>query len=187
MPSGLDRFLEAPPAELIGDLKNIRQERAALSRREGVIVQLLQMILDAGGPRAEEVLRLAADEAVAIGDLRDQIRQVMTSKYESNEFFLVPLTVHQELMTRGNHTVTLDNVRTAMKRMADAGELLLPRRGQVLYVLPDAMNNPLALQALELIAEQQNVEKKKASPTGGRRRDGDQEQSEEVGDRPSTG
>jgi hypothetical protein len=108
------------------------------------------MILERGGPTAEEVIRLAAESAVAIGPLRDQIRQVMASKQAEDENFLAPLVVHQELMARGNQTATLDHVRTIMKRMADAGELLQPREA-LFFALPNVVNNAAAMQALNAV------------------------------------
>jgi hypothetical protein len=155
VPSSLDKFLETSPAELVSDLKDVRSERAKLGTREGVIVQLLEMILEQGGPPAEELLRLAAEEGVAIGDLRDQIRQAMVAKAEENQFFLLPLVAHEALRARGNQTVTLDHVRMTMKRMVDAGQLLLPRPGLLLYALPDVVNNPIAVKALEIVASQE--------------------------------
>jgi hypothetical protein len=58
--------------------------------------------------------------------------------------------VLQELVIRGNHTATLDHVRTTMKRMADAGELLQPRPQHLLYALPSVVNDPRAMKILSL-------------------------------------
>jgi len=149
--TSLDKILETPPAELLGDLRDLRQQKVDIGNRERVIVQLLEMILERGGPTAEEVIRLAAESAVAIGPLRDQIRQVMASKQAEDENFLAPIAVHQELVTRGNQTATLDHVRTIIKRMADAGELLQPRSDILLFALPNIVNNVAAMQALNAV------------------------------------
>jgi hypothetical protein len=143
-----DKILDTPPAELLDDLKGLRQQKVDLGNRERVIVQLLEMILERGGQTAEEVVRLAAESAIAIGPLRDQIRHVMASKQAEDEHFLAPIVVHQELVARGNQTATLDHVRTIMKRMAEAGELLQPRPTVLLFGLPNVVNNPIAMQAL---------------------------------------
>ena len=147
----LDKFLDTPPTDLVDNLKGLRQEKVAIKSREAVIVQLLEMILERGGPTAEEVVRLAAEAAVAIGPLRDQIRAVLTSKQADNEFFLAPVGVHQELVARGNQTATLDHTRTIMRRMSDAGELLQPRPNQLLFALPDVVNNPTAMGAFNVV------------------------------------
>jgi hypothetical protein len=156
MPSSLDKFLDTPPAELIGDLRDLRQQKLEIGNREVVIMQLLEMIIARGGETAEQVVRLAAEAAVAIGDLRDQVRQVLVSKQADNdEWFLAPIVVHQELVARGNQTATLDHVRTIMKRMSDAGELVQPRPPQLLFALPNVVNNPAAMQALTAVLGEQ--------------------------------
>ncbi|HEY3959617.1 MAG TPA: hypothetical protein VGL68_03805 [Solirubrobacteraceae bacterium] len=149
--ASLDKILETPPAELLDDLRDLRQQKADLGNRERVVVQLLEMILEQGGEATDEVVRLAAEAAIAIGPLRDQVRQVMASKQADNENFLAPIAVHQELVARGNQTATLDHVRTIMKRMADAGELLQPRPSVLLFGLPNVVNNPIAMQALDAV------------------------------------
>jgi hypothetical protein len=156
MATSLDKFLDTPPAELIGDLKTLREEKIAIGNREGVIVQLLEMILQRGGSAAEEVARLAADAAVAVGPLRDQIRQVLVTKQATEEYFLFPLAVHQELEARGNSTATLDHVRTLMKRMAEAGELLQPRPKILMFGLPNVVNNAAAMQAFDAVIGEQD-------------------------------
>lgn len=85
------------------------------------------------------------ESAVAIGPLRDQIRQVFGSKQADDEYFLPPVAVHQELVARGNQTATLDHVRITMKRIADAGELLQPRPDALLFALPNVVNNAAAM------------------------------------------
>ena len=145
--SSLDRLLETPPAELIADLKALRDERAVLEGKEGVIEQLLEMLAQQGGDVANEIAALGA--SVAIGALRNQILQVLLSKQEENEPLLAPAGVHAELNARGNRKVTLDNVRVTMKRMADDGELERPRPDALLFGLPGVMTLPEVRAVLE--------------------------------------
>jgi hypothetical protein len=119
--SPLDRLLQTPPAELVSELKSLRDQRAGIESREAVLEQLLDLIARQGGPVAEEVARLGGD--AAIGPLRNQIIQVLASKRKEGEPLMVPQGVHQELTARGNRAVTLDNVRVTMKRMAESGEI----------------------------------------------------------------
>lgn len=148
--ASLDKILETPPAELIADLSDMRQQKLKIENREAVILQLLNMILERGGPAAEEVVRVAADAAIALGPLRDQIRNVFASLQAEDEWFLVPVNIHQALVARGNETATLDHVRTTMTRMAEAGELVRPRNA-LLFGLPNVVNNAEAMQALESV------------------------------------
>jgi hypothetical protein len=147
--SHLDKFLETPPAALVDDLKDLRTQKAAIESREKVIEQLLEMIVSQGGPVADEVAALGA--SVAIGPLREQIRQVLLSRQDENEYFMVPQEVQKELMTRGNRSVTLDHVRTTMKRMADSDELLRPQPNAVLYALPNIVNMPGVMEAFSAV------------------------------------
>ena len=134
--SSLDNLLQTPPAELVADLKAFRDERAVIESKEAVLEQLLEMLGNQGGAVAEEIAALGA--AVGVGPLRGQIIRVLAAKREESEFFLmVPKDVQQELVSRGNRTVTLDNVRVTMKRMAGAGELVRPDPDSLLYGLPD--------------------------------------------------
>lgn len=136
--SSLDQLLQTPLAELIADLKALRDERAVIEGKEAVLEQLLEMRAQQGGKAAEEIAALGG--SVAIGPLRNQILQVLMSKQEEDEFFLVPQAVHQELITRGNRTVTLDNVRVTMKRMAESNEVERPNPDSLLYGLPGAID-----------------------------------------------
>jgi hypothetical protein len=145
--SSLDRLLETPPAELVADLKALRDERAALESKEAVIEQLLEVLTQQGGAAADEIAKLGA--SVAIGPLRNQIMQVLISKREEDEFVMLPMAVHAELISRGNRRVTIDNVRVTMKRMADAGELERPQPDALLYGLPGVMEIPAVRAALE--------------------------------------
>ncbi len=103
--------------------------------KEAVLEQLLEMRSREGGAVADEITALGA--AVGIGPLRNQIAHVLAAKREENMSLMVPRAVQDELITRGNRTVTLDNVRVTMKRMADTGELLRPDPDSLLYGLPD--------------------------------------------------
>jgi hypothetical protein len=143
--ASLDKFLDTPPGDLISDLSDLRRQKTDIANRERVIMQLLEMIVERGGSTAEEVFSLAAESAVAIGPLRDQIRQVFASKQADDEYFLPPLAAHQALVARGNETATLDHVRTIMKRMTDTGELLQPRSDTLLFALPNVINNAAAM------------------------------------------
>jgi len=83
------------------------------------------MLAKQGGPAAGEIAALGG--AAGIGPLRNQILQVLESRREEENpanLMMVPKDVHDELVGRGNRSVTLDNVRVTMKRMADSNELL---------------------------------------------------------------
>jgi hypothetical protein len=134
--SALDRLLQTPPAELVGDLKAVRDERAALESKEAMLEQLLEMLSRQGGDVAQEIAALGA--SVAIGPLRNQIMQVVSWMRNEKELITtVPQSVLDALVERGNRKVTLDNVRVTMKRMADSNELERPVPGQnLLFALP---------------------------------------------------
>lgn len=133
--STLDTLLKTPPAELVGDLKGIREERAALESKEAVLEQLLEMMSRQGGEIAQEIAALGA--SVAIGPLRGQIVQVLKSLAEDDLLTVMPQGVQEALVERGNRRVTLDNVRVTMKRMAESGEIEKPVPEQaMLYALP---------------------------------------------------
>lgn len=134
--SQLDNLLQTPPAELVADLKALREERTAIESKEQVLVQLLELLAQKGGSVAEEIAELGS--SVAIGPLRNQIIQVLRSKQEEGELVLLPMQVHQELVDRGNKAVKLDNVRVTMTRMAKDQELERPFPDQLLFGLPDA-------------------------------------------------
>jgi len=136
--SSLDNLLQTPPSELIADLKALRQERASIESKEAVIVQLLEMLSRGGGAPAEEIAELGA--SLAIGPLRNQIIQVFRSKREEDEVVMLPVSVHQELVARGNKSVTVDNVRVTMRRMAESRELERPLPNQLLFGLPGAVD-----------------------------------------------
>jgi len=136
--SSLDQLLQTPPAELVADLKSLRDERAVIEGKEAMLEQLLEMLARQGGEAAQEIAALGA--SVAIGPLRNQIVQVLSSKQEEGEVVMVAKDVQEELVARGNRTVTLDNVRVTMKRMADSNELERPRPNDLLFGLPGAMD-----------------------------------------------
>jgi hypothetical protein len=136
--SSLDQLLQTPPAELVANLKALRDDRASIESKEAILEQLLDVLVQQGGAVAEEVAALGA--SVAIGPLRNQIVQVLSSKQEEGEAVMVPKDVQEELVARGNRTVTLDNVRVTMKRMADSNELERPRPNDLLFGLPGAMD-----------------------------------------------
>jgi hypothetical protein len=131
----LDDLLNTDATTLVEGLKKLRDDRAGIESREAVLKQLLDIKLAQGGEIAEEVATYAAQNG--FGPLREQIRQVMVSIQET-EPMMPPLRVHSELSSRGNRSVTIDNVRTTMKRMADDEELVRPDvEGVVLYGLPN--------------------------------------------------
>jgi len=135
--SHLDELFDTPPADLIAKLKALRDQRAGIESRESIIEQLLDVRVQQGGVIAEEIAALGASSG--IGPLRNQIVQVLTSKRDESLWFMVPQAVHDELRERGNRTVTLDNVRVTMRRMADSGELERARPGALLFGLPGAI------------------------------------------------
>jgi hypothetical protein len=98
---------------------------------------------------ADEVAALGA--SIAIGPLREQIRQVLLSRQDENEYFMVPQEVQKELIIRGNRSVTIDHVRTTMKRMADSDELLRPQPNAVLYALPNIVNLSGVMEAFNAV------------------------------------
>jgi hypothetical protein len=133
--SALDKLLQTPPVELVNDLKNVRDERAVLESKEAMLEQLLEMLSRQGGEVSQEIAMLGA--SVAIGPLRNQIIQVVTSMRDDELITTVPQAVQDALITRGNRQVTLDNVRVTMKRMVESNELERPIPGQaVLFALP---------------------------------------------------
>jgi hypothetical protein len=135
--SSLDQLLQTPPAELVANLKALRDERASIESREAILEQLLDVLVQQGGEVALEVAALGG--SAAIGPLRNQIVQALLSKREEDEWLMVPQGVHQELVQRGNRSVTLDNVRVTMKRMAESGELERPQPNGLLFGLPGVM------------------------------------------------
>lgn len=122
--SYVDRFLETPPAELVADLKALRDERAAIESKERLVEQLLEMLSQQGIAIAEEIAELGG--SVGIGPLRNQIAQVLLSQQQEENLFMAPLAIHEELVRRGNRTVSLDNVRVTLRRMTDSAEVERP-------------------------------------------------------------
>lgn len=148
----IDDFLETPPPELISNLQGIRAERAALERKEAVLEQLIEMITQQGGPAAEEITALGP--ANGIGPLREQIKDVFRSS-SAETLLMVPRDIQAQLAARGNRSVTLDNVRVAMKRMADDDELLRPDPGAVLYGLASTEGTEEALEMFKAVRQAQ--------------------------------
>ncbi len=144
--NNVDALLNTAPIALVEGLKQLRDERAAIESREAVLKQLLDIQMAQGGQLAEEVTVFAAENG--IGPPREQIRQVMISKQE-DEPMLPPIAVHEALVERGNRTITLDNVRTTMKRMADDGELVRPSGSAPIYGLPN-----IPQSVLEMVKQQ---------------------------------
>jgi hypothetical protein len=140
--SGVDALLQTPPAQLVADLTSLRDERALIEDKEAVLIQILDLLLKQGGQIAEEVAALGG--ASGFGSLREQIRQVLISM-KDEEPLQVPKEVQKELVSRGNRTATLENVRVTMKRMADDGELVRPSEDAVAYGLPDTPKELLAM------------------------------------------
>jgi hypothetical protein len=136
--SSLDQLLQTSPSELVADLKALRDERATIESKEAIVEQLLEMLVKQGGTAAEEIAALGG--SVAIGPLRNQILQVLESKREEENLMMIPKDVHDELISRGNRSVTLDNVRVTMKRMADSNELERPSPTDLLFGLPGALD-----------------------------------------------
>ena len=142
--SNLDNLLQMPPSELVADLKALRDQRADIESKEAILEQLLELLTNQGGTVANEIAALGA--SVAIGPVRNQITQVLVSKREEDELLMAPRDVQQELVARGNRTVTLDHIRITMKRMADSNELERSEPGALLFGLPGAMERVRALQ-----------------------------------------
>jgi hypothetical protein len=140
--SGVDALLQTPPAQLVADLTALRNERAVIEDKEAVLIQILDLLVKQGGQVAEEVTALGG--ASGFGPLREQIRQVLISNKE-NDPLMVPREVQKELLSRGNRTATLENVRVTMKRMAEDDELVRPSEDAVSYGLPDTPRELLAM------------------------------------------
>lgn len=148
--TNVDQLLNTDPNELVARLKELRDNRAAIESQEAVLKQLLDIQMSRGGSVADEVAAFAAQNG--IGPLREQIRQVLVAMGES-EPMMPPVRVHSELLARGNRSVTLDNIRTTMKRMADDEELVRPDvDGAVIYGLPG-----IPQKILDLIKQQISV------------------------------
>jgi len=124
------------PADLIAELKGLREQRGAIEAKETMIERLLDTLAEHSSEAAEEIAALGG--SVAIGPLRDQIRAVFESRRDNGERTMVPKAVREALNDRGNRNVTLDNVRVTMKRMEEGGELErpLPNAGESLFALP---------------------------------------------------
>jgi hypothetical protein len=140
--SGVDTLLQTPPAQLVADLTALRNERAVIEDKEAVLIQILELLVKQGGQVAEEVTALGG--ASGFGPLREQIRQVLISK-KDEEALMLPKDVQKELLSRGNRSATLENVRVTMKRMAEDDELVRPSDESVAYGLPDTPNEILAM------------------------------------------
>jgi hypothetical protein len=130
--TSVDQLLNMDPSDLIEGLKGLRDQRLALESQEAVLKQLLDIHLGKGGEVAEQVAIFAAQNG--IGPLREQIRQAF---FQGDEPLMVPMEVHSALAALGNRSVTLDNVRVTMKRMADNAELVRPDPDSVVYGLPN--------------------------------------------------
>jgi hypothetical protein len=145
-------LFETTPDVLVSTLQQLRQQRSGIENKERVIEQLLEMKADEGGEIADEIAALGA--SVAIGPLRNQIIQVLVAKQEEDMFVMVPKDVHDELVERGNRSVTLDNVRITMKRMAEQGELEREPPNSLVFGLPGALPDlAQKIQALNAINE----------------------------------
>jgi hypothetical protein len=135
--ASIDQLLQTPPAELVDELKTLRDQRADIEGKEAVLEQLLEILAAKGPDTAAEIAALGG--TAAIGPLRNQIIQVLISRREEGEYLLVPQEVHKELLARGNRAVTLDNVRITMRRMVESKELELPNPKKALtFSLPGA-------------------------------------------------
>jgi hypothetical protein len=155
--SSIDKFLETPPADLVKDLKALRDQRAAIERKEGMLEQTLHMIAEQGGEgAADEIAALTA--SAGVGSLREQILQIVAAGQAEGgiKVALVPKEVQNELADRGNHTAKLDNIRITMKRMSESDELERPLpQYAVLYALPGtAKEYPKELEKLAAMLEQ---------------------------------
>jgi hypothetical protein len=137
--SSIDKLLQTPLPELVADLKALRDERAVTERKEAMLEQTLDMIIEQRGEEAANEIAVLGGSA-GIGSLRNQIVQVLASKREQGapaSVALVPKEVLDTLAERGNRKATLDNVRVTMKRMFDSGELERPITGEsLIYALP---------------------------------------------------
>jgi hypothetical protein len=120
----------------VAELQQLRLDRAAIERKESVLTQILELLADQGDGAADEIAALG----MVVGSLRDQIVQVLTENQSQLNFFMVPKGMHDQLVIRGNGSVTLDNVRITMRRMNEAGELERPSEAHTLYGLPGAID-----------------------------------------------
>jgi hypothetical protein len=133
MPLDIDDLLQTPPADLIDALKALRNERGDLESKESLLMQIIDIRSNQGGEVAKEINELGA--AIGLGSLRDQIKQVLLSR-QAEEPLMFPKDVRMELVSRGNRSVTLENVRVTMQRMAVDEELVRPSDQAVVYGLP---------------------------------------------------
>ncbi len=155
--SAIDQLLQTPPAELVAELKALRDERAAIERKESMLEQTLHVIAEEKGEvAAEEIATLTA--TAGVGSLREQILQILSSKRAEGGVVvaLVPQEVQHALIERGNRSVTIDNIRITMKRMFDSGELERPLpQYSVVYALPGTANEmPDELSRLASLLDQ---------------------------------
>jgi hypothetical protein len=149
--ASVDDFFEAPAADLVAKLKQLHDERASIEARESIIEQLLEVRAKQGGEVAAEIAALGAE--AGIGPLREQIQHVMTVMQSEGTPIVAPQAVFDELMKRGNRTVTIDAVRVAMRRMGEKGELERPNSEILAFGLPGALANvpPAILEAMGLL------------------------------------
>ncbi len=115
MALNIDDLLQTPPADLINALKALRDERGDLESKESLLMQIIDIRSNQGGEVAKEINELGA--AIGLGSLRDQIKQVLLSR-QAEEPLMFPKDVRMELVSWGNRSVTLENVRVTMQRMA---------------------------------------------------------------------
>jgi hypothetical protein len=120
--TNIDSLLQASPTAIIAELEALRAEREVVARKETLLEQLIEIMFQRGDEAADELA--AYRTSVAVGPLRYQIRQVLLAGAQNENW--LPKQVHDELIVRGNKTVTLDNTRVSMKRMAERGELERP-------------------------------------------------------------
>ena len=156
--SSIDKLLQTPLPELVADLKALRDERAVTERKEAMLEQTLDMIIEQRGEEAANEIAVLGGSA-GIGSLRNQIVQVLASKREQGapaSVALVPKEVLDTLAERGNRKATLDNVRVTMKRMFDSGELERPITGEsLIYALPGTASDfPSEMAVLAQILKQ---------------------------------
>jgi hypothetical protein len=150
--ASVDDFFEAPATELVGKLKQLHDERSSIESRESIIEQLLEVRAKEGGEAAAQIAALGAE--AGIGPLREQILHVMSTLQSEGTPIVAPQQVYDELVKRGNRTVTIDAVRVAMRRMGEKGELERPNSAVLAFALPGVLASvPSAI--LEAIGLQQ--------------------------------
>lgn len=133
MPGTIQQLMASHPEEILKELAEVRGREQLVTHERELLERVLEILIDGGGPAAEWLM----DDArgiLPIGSLRSQVQRVL--KLGPTGKAWQPKEVHEKLINHGNSKASLDNVRVTMSRMADADQLLQPKSGEALYVLP---------------------------------------------------